>query len=91
MKALQNKVSDLELRVSAREKFSSKDCLILETMPVKDPMLPLTHQVCTLHEERLPQVQKEIQALADRLGVITTTFNSDVNVFKMMTLEFSKL
>ena len=147
IKTLQNKVPDLELRVTAGEKYSSKDCLILENMPVKDPMLPLSHQVCDFlkyflnfdtdpcnfkachylgksqsqlfppaiivkfvyfHEkaeilgrkswlagksnslngkgiyikERLPRVQKEIQAHADSLGLITTTYNCDVKVFK---------
>ena len=35
IKTLQNKVSDRELRVTAGEKYSTKDCLILENMPVK--------------------------------------------------------
>ena len=45
-KTLQNKVSEPELRITAGEKYSSKDCLIMENMPVKDPMFPLSHHVC---------------------------------------------
>ena len=33
-------------------------------------------------EEHLPQVQKEIQAHADSLGLISTTYNCDAKVFK---------
>ena len=43
---LENKVDDLEQRVSAQERYSSKDCLILENLPIVNNQVPLSHQVC---------------------------------------------
>ena len=43
---LANKVDDLEQRVSAQERYSSKDCLILENLPIVNNQVPLSHQVC---------------------------------------------
>ena len=43
---LENKVDDLEQRVSAQERYSSKDCLILENLPIVKNQVPLSHQVC---------------------------------------------
>ena len=33
---LRNKVADLEARVIEREIYSSKDCLIIENLPIED-------------------------------------------------------
>ena len=46
IRELQNRVSEVEKRVTEGERYSSKDCLIFEEMPVKDPKQPLSHQFC---------------------------------------------
>ena len=43
---LRNKVADLEARVIEQEIYSSKDCLIIENLPIEDRNAPLSHQVC---------------------------------------------
>ena len=43
---LRNKVANLEARVIEQEIYSSKDCLIIENLPIKDRNAPLSHQVC---------------------------------------------
>ena len=44
---LQNKVADLQNRVTQQEIYTSKDCLIIQNMPISgDGNVPLTHQVC---------------------------------------------
>ena len=48
IKTLQNEVSEFEHRITAGETYPSKDCLIMENMPVKDPILPLSHHVCDI-------------------------------------------
>ena len=42
---LRNKVADLEARVIEQEIYSSKDCLIIENLPIEDRNAPLSHQV----------------------------------------------
>ena len=47
--ALENRVAKLEERVDECEKYSSKDCLIFENLPIKKPegkVPTLKHQVC---------------------------------------------
>ena len=43
---LRNKVADLEARVIEQEIYSSKDCLIIENLPIEDQKAPLSHQIC---------------------------------------------
>ena len=43
---LRNKAADLEARVIEQEIYSSKDCLIIENLPIEDRNAPLSHQVC---------------------------------------------
>ena len=50
IKSLENKVADLEARVDECEIYSSKDCIIMEKLPIKNfnngNVPPLSHQVC---------------------------------------------
>ena len=50
---LENRVASLELRVSQQEKYSSKDCIIIENMPLRRSDQPLTHHVCQFFSEIL--------------------------------------
>ena len=43
---LENRVASLEHCVSQQEKYSSKDCIIIENVPLRRSDQPLTHQVC---------------------------------------------
>ena len=53
---LRNKVADLEARVIEQEIYSSKDCLIIENLPIEDRNAPLSHQVCHFFPQpRVPQ------------------------------------
>ena len=47
---LQNRVTELESRVLETEKYSSKDCLIIENMPEVDGNLPLATKVCAFFD-----------------------------------------
>ena len=147
IRLLTNRVVDLEQRVNECEKYSSKDSIIFDNLPLRNDNTPLSHQVCdflqkylnfTTHpqnfkachvlgkwkdtnsppgviikflyygekneifgrkswlagirnplngrpifmKERLPPLQREIKKEADQLGLITTTMNCDVKVFK---------
>ena len=50
IKSLENKVADLEARVDECEIYSSKDCIIMENLLIKNcnngNVPPLSHQVC---------------------------------------------
>ena len=50
IKALENKFAELEACVDDCEIYSSKDCIIMENIPIKNPengnVSPLSHQVC---------------------------------------------
>ena len=48
---LRNKVADLEARVIEQEIFSSKDCLVIENLPIEDQTAPLSHQVCNFFQK----------------------------------------
>ena len=50
---LRNKVADLEARVIEQEIYSSKDCLIIENLPIEDRNAPLSHQVCHFFQKFL--------------------------------------
>ena len=50
---LRNKVTDLEARVIEQEIYSSKDCLIIENLPIEDRNAPLSHQCCHFFEKFL--------------------------------------
>ena len=45
---LQNRVFDLETRVTEGMEYSSKDCVILEIMLLKDPKQLHSQQVCDI-------------------------------------------
>ena len=47
---LQNRVTEVESRVLETEKYSSKDCLIIENMPEVDGNLPLATKVCAFFD-----------------------------------------
>ena len=47
---LQNRVTELETRVLETEKYSSKDCQIIENMPEVDGNLPLATKVCAFFD-----------------------------------------
>ena len=50
---LRNKVADLEARVIEQEIYSSKDCLIIENLPIEDRNAPLSHHVCHFFQKFL--------------------------------------
>ena len=50
---LRNKVADLEARIIEQEIYSSKDCLIIENLPIEDRNAPLSHQVCQFFQKFL--------------------------------------
>ena len=50
---LGNKVADLEARVIEQEIYSSKDCLIIDNLPIEDRNAPLSHQVCHFFQKFL--------------------------------------
>ena len=42
---LEDKVDELELRLAEQEKYSSKDCIIIENFPLVETTEPLSHQL----------------------------------------------
>lgn len=147
IRLLTNRVVDLELRINECEKYSSKDSIIFDNLPIRNDKTPLDHQVCDFLKqflnydthpqnfkachvlgkwkdqssppgvivkflyygekneifgrkswlagkrnpsngrpifikERLPPLQRAIKKEAEELGLITTTLNCDVKVFK---------
>ena len=46
IRCLEDKVEVLETQVAEQEKYSSKDCIIIENMPINRSNEPLSHQVC---------------------------------------------
>ena len=46
IRCLEDKVEVLETQVAEQEKYSSKDCIIIENMPIHRSNDPLSHQVC---------------------------------------------
>ena len=50
---LRNKVADLEARVIEQEIYCSKDCLIIENLPIEDRNAPPFHQVCHFFQKFL--------------------------------------
>ena len=50
---LRNKVADLEARVIEQEIYSSKNCLIIENLPIEDRNAPLSLQVCHFFQKFL--------------------------------------
>ena len=51
--SIRNRVFDLEQRVSEQETYTSKDCIIIETMPHLDMKLHLRELVCLIFERYL--------------------------------------
>ena len=43
---LRNRVTDLELRVAEQERYTSKDCVIIENLPWKRNNQSLTDHIC---------------------------------------------
>ena len=147
IRCLEDKVDELELRLADQEKYSSKDCIIIENCPLVETTEPLSHQVCSFFEnylnyktspsnfkachllgkwsnkdfppaiiikfiyfgekdlilsrksslararnpfnqrpifikERLPEDQRKLKSEAENLGLITTTHNASVKLFK---------
>ena len=50
---LMNRVTDLELRVAEQERYTSKDCVIIENLPWKRNNQSLTDQICLLFQQYL--------------------------------------
>ena len=46
IRCLEDKVEVLENQVAEQEKYSSKDCIIIENMPIHRSNEPLSHQNC---------------------------------------------
>ena len=147
IRCLEDKVDELELRLADQEKYSSKDCIIIENFPLVETTEPLSHQVCSFFEnylnyktspsnfkachllgkwsskdfppaiiikfiyfgekdlilsrksslararnpfnqspifikERLPESQRKLKREAENMGLITTTHNASVKLFK---------
>ena len=147
---LHQRVFELEKRISTQEKYTSKDCLIVENMPLTRSNEPLTKQVCQFLKdylnysttpsnfkachllgpwtnenyppaiiikfiyfaekdlvfsrkamlagkinhankrsifikERLPEYQRQLKSYAEKRGLVTTTLNCNVKLFRKST------
>ena len=47
---LRNDITDLKSRVAEQERYTSKDCLIIENLPLNRQSGPLVNQVCEFFE-----------------------------------------
>ena len=50
---LSNRITDLEGRVTELEKYSSKDCIIFNNLPIQKSSIPLQQQVCQFLKDYL--------------------------------------
>ena len=147
---LRQKVFELEKRITTQEKYTFKDCLVVENMPLTRSNEPLTKQVCQFLKdylnysttpsnfkachllgpwtnenyppaiiikfiyfaekdlvfsrkamlagkinhankrsifikERLPEYQRQLKSYAEKRGLVTTTLNCNVKLFRKST------